>query len=57
MAPSVKAFGNDLKISTLLEFFDFHHNLMFFTNSQARKLTKELANEFGVDFEDYGYTM
>lgn len=57
IAPTVRAYGADLKIKDLLEFVDFHHNLMIFANSESRKTVRELANEFGVDFEDYGYTM
>jgi len=57
MAPTVKSFGSDLKVKELLEFVDFHHNIMLFVNNESRKTVRELANEFGVDFEDYGYTM
>lgn len=57
MAPSVKSFGGDLKIKQLLEFVDFHHNLMVFLDSTSRKVHRALANEFGVDFEDYGFSM
>jgi hypothetical protein len=46
-----------LKVKELLEFIDFHHNIMLFVNNESRKTVRELANEFGVDFEDYGYTM
>jgi hypothetical protein len=57
MAPTVKSFGSDLKVKELLEFVDFHHNIMLFVNNESRKTVRELANEFGVDLEDYGYTM
>lgn len=57
MAPTVKSFGQDLKIKHLLEFVDFHHNLMVFLDSNSRKVQRSLANEFGVDFEDYGFSM
>ena len=57
MAPSVKSYGSDLKIKNLLEFIDFHHNLMVFVDNTSRKVQRSLANEFGVDFEDYGFTM
>jgi hypothetical protein len=57
MAPTVKSFGQDLKIKHLLEFVDFHHNLMVFLDSNSRKVQRSLANEFGVDFEDYGFAM
>ena len=57
MAPTVKSFGADLKIKEILEFIDFHHNLMVFASSESRKTVREIANEFGMDFEDFGYTM
>lgn len=57
MAPTVKSFGSDLKVKDLLEFIDFHHNVMLFVNNESRKTVREFANEFGIDFEDYGYTM
>jgi hypothetical protein len=40
-----------------LKFVDFHHNIMIFANSESRKITRDLFNEFGVDLEDIGYTM
>jgi hypothetical protein len=57
MAPTVKSYGLDLKIKDLLQFVDFHHNLMIFANDQSRKVVRDLVNEFGIDFEDYGYVM
>jgi hypothetical protein len=30
---------------------------MVFASSESRKTVREIANEFGVDFEDFGYTM
>ena len=57
MAPTVRSFGTDVNIKDLLEFVDFHHNLMIFANNKSRKITRDLANEFGVDFEDIGYTL
>lgn len=57
MAPTVRSFGADVSIKDLLEFVDFHHNLMIFANNKSRKITRDLANEFGVDFEDIGYTL
>jgi hypothetical protein len=39
-----------------LEFVDFHHNLMIFLNNESRTISRQLANEFGVDFEEIGYT-
>jgi len=57
MAPTVKSFGSDLGIKDILEFVDFHHNVMIFANNKSRKVTRDLVNEFGVDFEDIGFTM
>ena len=57
MAPTVKSFGSDLKIKELLQFIDFHHNIMLFASSESRRTVREIANEFGMDFEDFGYTM
>ena len=57
MAPSVKSFGADLRISDILQYVDFHHNVMIFGSSESRKVVRDLVNEFGVDFEDYGYVM
>lgn len=57
MAPTVKAFGADLKVKELLEYVDSGHNLMMFSSSDSRKTPRLLANEFGIDYEDYGYIM
>lgn len=57
MAPTVKSLGSDLQIKEILEFVDFHHNIMIFASSETRKQLRQLVNEFGVDFEDYGYSM
>lgn len=57
MAPTVKDYGADLKIKDILQFVDFHHNLMIFLNNESRQVSRELANEFGVNFEEYGYTL
>ena len=57
MAPTVKFLGADMQLRTILEFVDFHHNIMVFANNEVRGEIKKLANEFGVDFEDYGFTM
>lgn len=55
MAPTVKSYGSDLKVKDLLEYVDFHHNIMLFANSDSRKVVRDLANEFGADFDDYGF--
>jgi hypothetical protein len=57
MAPTVKDFGLDLRIKEILEFVDFHHNLMVFLNNESRQVSKDLANEFGINFDEYGYTL
>uniref|UniRef100_A0A7S3IMK6 Dolichyl-diphosphooligosaccharide--protein glycosyltransferase 48 kDa subunit n=1 Tax=Strombidium inclinatum TaxID=197538 RepID=A0A7S3IMK6_9SPIT len=57
MAPTVKSLGQDMQVKTILEFVDFHHNIMVFASNEVRKQIRDLVNEFGVDFEDYGYTM
>ena len=57
MVPTVKSFGEDLQIKDLLDFVDYHHNLMVFANSKSGKVVRVLANEFGLDFENYGFVM
>lgn len=57
MAPTVKAFGMDLAIKDILEFVDFHHNIMVFLNNESRQISRDLANEFGINFDEYGYTL
>lgn len=57
MAPTVKDYGLDLKIKDILQFVDFHHNLMVFLNNESRQISRDLANEFGVNFDEYGYTL
>ena len=55
MAPTVKSYGSDLKVKDLLEYVDFHHNIMLFASTDSRKVVRDLANEFGADFDDYGF--
>ena len=57
MAPTVSKFGSDLSLKDILEFVDFHHNLMLFLNHESRKISRDLANEFGINFEEYGYVL
>ena len=57
MAPTVKSFGIDLTMKDILEFVDFHHNLMIFANGETRQVHRDLFNEFGADLEEYGYSM
>lgn len=30
---------------------------MIFLNNESRKVSRDLANEFGVDFDEHGYTL
>lgn len=57
MAPTVRSFGKEVKVKDLLDFVDGGHNIMVFASSDSRKVVRDIANEFGVDFEDYGYHM
>lgn len=57
MAPSVRSFGKEVKVKDLLDFVDGQHNIMVFASADSRKVVRDIANEFGVDFEDYGYHM
>jgi hypothetical protein len=57
MAPTVKSYGSDLKVKDLLEYVDFHHNIMVFASSDSRKVVRDLANELGCDFDDYGFNL
>ena len=57
MAPTVASFGSDLKIKDILEFIDFHHNVMVFFSNEAKQTSRKLANEFGADLEEGSYTL
>jgi len=57
MAPTVKSYCSDLKFKDVLEYVDYHHNIMVFANSDSRKVVRDLANEFGCDFDDYGFNL
>lgn len=60
MAPSFKEseIANGLKVNDMLDFFEAEgHNLMLFGNIDSRKHTRKLANQFGVDFENYVSTV
>ena len=37
MAPTVKSLGADLTNRDILQFVDFHHNIMIFANNEVRK--------------------
>lgn len=44
---------NDLKLANVLKFIDSGHDIMIFANNEAGNYIRKLANEFGVDFDDY----
>ena len=44
---------NDLRISNIIKFIDSGHDIMIFANSEVSNYMRKLANEFGVDFDDY----
>ena len=44
---------NDLKLANVLKFIDSGHDIMIFGNSEVGGYIRKLANEFGVDFDDY----
>jgi len=44
---------NDLKLNNILKFIDSGHDIMIFANSEVGGYIRKLANEFGVDFDDY----
>jgi hypothetical protein len=58
MAPSFKEaeIANDLKVSDIMEFFEAKgHNLMLFGDLDARRHTRKIATNFGVDFENFHF--
>jgi hypothetical protein len=57
MAPTAKKLPADLSVQSLMEFVDHHHNIMIFLNNESRKISREIANEFGMDLEEQGYTV
>lgn len=44
---------SDIKISTLLKFFDDGHDLMIFGGNTVGNFLRKFVTEFGVDFDDY----
>ena len=44
---------NDLKLANVLKFLDSGHDLMIFGSAEVGTYIRKLANEFGVDFDDY----
>jgi hypothetical protein len=57
MAPTVSSYGKDLLIKDILEFVDFHHNIMAFFSNESKTISRKLANEFGSDLEEQGYIL
>ena len=57
MAPTVRSFGSEIKVKQLLEFVDTGRNIMVFASADSRKNVRDIGNEFGLDWEDYGYVM
>lgn len=62
MTPSAKEaeVSDGLRIDDLVSFFttrDEQHNLMVFGDREMNRYVRSLANNFGVDFEDYLYEM
>lgn len=56
MAPSVdlQSFKKSkLNIPELLKYFDDGHDIMIFADKSSNNYIRELANEFGIDFDDY----
>lgn len=55
-APSLSddiAKKNDLKLANIVKFIDSGHDIMIFANTEVGNYIRKLANEFGVDFDDY----
>ena len=44
---------NDIQIQTLLKYLDDGHDMLLFANKEVGSFLRKLANEFGVDFDDY----
>jgi len=57
MAPTAKKLPADMSISSLLDFVDAQHNIMIFLNNESRKISRDIANEFGVDLEEQGFSV
>jgi len=57
MAPSAKDLRTPISSKELIEFLAANHNLMIYADADAKKAVRSLANEFGVDFENVGYTL
>jgi oligosaccharyltransferase complex subunit beta len=44
---------SDIKITTLLKFFDDGHDIIIFGDKDVGNFLRKFVNEFGVDFDDY----
>jgi oligosaccharyltransferase complex subunit beta len=44
---------SDIKISSLLKFFDEGHDIMIFGSKSVGNFLRKFVTEFGVDFDDY----
>lgn len=56
MAPSINEDtfkGKSISIQELLKYFDNGHDIMIFADKTSNNYVRKLANEFGVDFDDY----
>ena len=57
MAPSLKDLKNPLSHKEIIDFVQSGHNLMVFGDRDTRKALKSLVNEFGIDYENIGFTL
>lgn len=44
---------SDIKVSTLLKFFDAGHDIIIFGDRDTGSFLRKLVNEFGADYDDY----
>ena len=54
LAPSTDEFGGDLSTDTIAEFVDNGGNLLLIGNANSGDAIKDLAPEFGLEFDDTG---
>ena len=43
----------ELKVESILKYYDAGHNLMIFGSNESGNYLRKLINEFGSDFDDY----
>jgi hypothetical protein len=55
MAPGVKELRTPIDPKDLITFLEANHNLMVFADAESKRPIRQLANEFGVEFEGAGY--